>query len=377
MGSTAAAAPLRYGALLLLVGATACASSSRPGGITPTEGDRFYVSGYHPYWAGQAWDDYPFDALHDLFYFEIEAAADGSLSQPHGWPEGWSGLVRRATREGVRVVPTVSMHDADAFVELFGTPASVARLSQEVVDLVGSTPGLGGVHLDFEVFRPVEPEVRDGYTAFVAALVSRIRDMDPSFALSVFTLAFDDDDVYNERALAELADFVVVQGYDFHSLNEARTGPVAALTGWGRLNWGRVVDRFLELGVPPRKIVMAVPLYGYEWPAETDIPGSQTFGPAVPLPITAPPGVLPGMPRAREQAEIYGVRRDAESGSPYYVFGDGVSWFQGWFEDEESLDAKYAFVRERGLGGVALFPLAYGDASLWERLRAAFVRPRP
>ena len=50
--------------------------------------------------------------------------------------------------------------------------------------------------------------------------------------------------------------------------------------------------------------------------------------------------------------------------------------FQGRFEDAESLRATYDFVREHGLGGVALFPLAYGNAPLWDDLRSAFSRPR-
>jgi spore germination protein YaaH len=44
---------------------------------------------------------------------------------------------------------------------------------------------------------------------------------------------------------------------------------------------------------------------------------------------------------------------------------------QGWFEDEESLAAKIEFVRARGLGGVAFFPLAYGTPELFEALREA------
>jgi spore germination protein YaaH len=226
------------------------------------------------------------------------------------------------------------------------------------------------------VFEPVGLDVRDGYTAFVARLERRMEALDPSLTLSVFALAFDDDDVFNERALGEVADFLVVQGYDFHSRGEARAGPLAALRGWERLNWGVVVDRFLGFGLPARKLVMAVPLYGYQWPATSDAPGADTRGVAVEIPLTAAAGVVPELPRAFDQAARHGVRRDPISGSPYYAFQDSTGWQQGWFEDAESLRAKYAFVRERGLGGVALFPLAYGDATLWEELREAFRRSR-
>ena len=93
--------------------------------------------------------------------------------------------------------------------------------------------------------------------------------------------------------------------------------------------------------------------------------------------LLAPPaGVMPELPRARDQVARHGARRDPESDTPYYAFQDATGWRQGWFEDAESLRAKYAFVREHGLGGVAVFPLAYGDGALWDDLREAFRRPR-
>jgi spore germination protein YaaH len=314
--------------------------------------------------------------LDRLYFFEVEAGGDGGLSDPHGWPGQWLPLLRRAQESGVDVVPTISMHDAGAFADLFASPERVGRLVDQALALLAATPGLGGLHLDFEVFSPVDQEVRDGYTAFVARLRRSMLEIDPGYILSAFALAFDDDDVYAERALAEVTDYLVVQGYDFHSAGEASAGPVAAVTGWGRLNWETVIDRFVGLGVPARQIVMAVPMYGYQWPTETDRPGSPTRGRAVEVLLAPPAGVLPELPRALEAVQRHGLRRDVESGTPYYAFQDSSGWNQGWFEDAESLRAKYDLVRARGLGGVAIFPLAYGDAPLWDDLREAFRRPR-
>jgi spore germination protein YaaH len=368
---------LRPSHLLLLLCVSGCATTARPSAVTPTSGDRFFVAGYHAYWAGDAWTAYPWDALDELYFFETEAGADGGVADSRGWPDRWGPLVERARAEGVRVVLTVSLHDAAAFGELFAQPDRISRLVDEVVALLRATPSLGGVHLDFEVFEPVETRVRDGFTAFVAQLDRQMAEADPALSLSAFTLAFDDDDVYDERALSEIADYLIVQGYDFHSSAETRAGPVGALEGWDRLNWRTVLERFLGFGVPPRKIVMAVPLYGYQWPVTTDAPGADTRGVAVTIPLAAPDDVLPELPRAFVQGERHGIRRDPVSGSPYYAFQDSTGWHQGWFEDAESLRAKYAFVRENGLGGVALFPLAYGSADLWPDLRAAFSAPRP
>lgn len=363
-------------AVAALASLTACASGGNALRPLPTRGDHFFVAGYHPYWAPTAWPGYPFDALDRLYFFEIEAGPDGSLSDTHGWPGEALGMVQRAQEAGVDVVPTISMHGVEGFSELFASAASVDRLVDECLALLAATPGLGGLHLDFEVFSPVAPQVRDGYTAFVAELRRRLTEADAGYVLSAFVLAFDDDDVYAEEALAESTDYLVVQGYDYHSANEPNTGPVAPLRGWGRLNWGYVVDRFLELGVPPRKIVMSVPLYGYEWPTDGEEPGSTTRSQGAEILVAPPPDVMPELVRASLVAARVGLMRDYESDSPYYVYRDQGGWRQGWFEDARSLGAKYEFVRERGLGGVAIFPLAYGNDELWADLREAFTAPR-
>lgn len=328
-----------------------------------------FVAGYHPWWAGEESGAYPMEMLDALYFFEVEAGADGGIAERRGWAEEWTELRERASRAGVQVIPTLTMHEPGAFEAVFGDPAVTARLVGEILRLVTSDPQVRGIHLDIEVFRPVDPSARDGFTAFAASLARRMRDVDPGLGLSVFLPAFDDGDAYNERALAGLVDYVVVQGYDFHHREEATAGPVAPLRGWGRLNYEEVVDRFIGMGVPPDRMLMALPLYGYQWPTESDSPGSPTRGEGVAMPLAAPPAVLPQAPRARSQAELHGKRRDPASGSPWYAARDpGGGWVQGWFDDEESLADKVRFVRERGIGGIAFFPLTYGDRTLWESL---------
>jgi hypothetical protein len=224
----------RPGLAVALLATTACASGPGLRGVTPTEGDRFFVAGYHAYWAEGAWTGYPWDALDEIYFFELEVGADGAVADP--------------------------LHDAAAFSALFADPAAAARLVEELLTLLSATPELAGLHLDFEVFEPVAPLVRDGYTAFVTRLERRMAEVDPSWTLSVFALAFDDDDVFNERALAEAADFLIVQGYDFHSRAEARAGPVAALRGWERLNW-----RSTAIGGPSRATLPAPPRAASPW----------------------------------------------------------------------------------------------------------------
>jgi spore germination protein YaaH len=362
--------------LVALAGIGGCALATATL-VTPSNARPFFVAGYHPYWAGRHWDGYPRDLLDELYFFELEAASDGSFLDRHGWPGQWTALIADAAEADVQLTPTVSMHDPEAFQALFRDPDSVERLVSGIESLLAETPGLAGIHLDFEVFQPVDLTVRDGFTSFVARLRGRLRTVDPSLSLSIFTLAFDDDDVYDERSLAELADYLVVQGYDYHHMASDSAGPVGPVVGWGRLNWSFVVDRFEALGVPPGRLVMTVPMYGYEWPVASDEVGARTAGAGVAVPLTAPEGVRPELPRAADRISRHGARRDERSGVPYWVFRDGAQWYQGWAEDARSLSLKYDFVRERGLGGVAIFPIAYADAEHWDALRRALESTTP
>ena len=353
-----------------LVAAAGCGGPPGPGAVrVPSAGSGVLVAGYHAWWAGDAWTAYPLDALDRLYLFEVELTAQGTLGDTHGWPERWVALTGAARRAGVSVVPTVTVHPEAAVEALLGDPASVRRAAATVTSLLSAHPEFDGVHLDLEIFRPVAPSTREGYVDLARQIRQGLDRLRSGTVLSVFLPALDLSDAYDEAGLAEVADYVVVQGYDLHHRTGERAGPVAAVRGWAPLDWTTVVDRLVGMGLAPESLVMGVPLYGYRWPTEGPEPGSPTRGPGVILPLSAPPDVLPELPRAEGEARRHGVARDPASDSPYFAYRDEDGWVQGWFEDARSLRDKLSFVERHGLGGVAYFPLAYGGGDVREVLR--------
>lgn len=340
---------------------------------TPIPVDVPRVMGYHAYWTNDAWEAYPYDVLDAVLFFEIEVGADGGLSNRHGWPDRWLPMQRRAETEGTSVIPVVSLMNTEAFEAVFTTRSAQERLQQEILSLFVDNPGMAGVQLDFEIFHSVPEGVRTAVTRFVQDLEAAMDASSPGKSLSMFLLAYDNADVFDEAALAAACDFVVVQGYDLHARADEQAGPVAAPDGWGRRTWRYVVDRYVDLGVPLEKVVMAVPYFGYEWPTESDSLRSRTRGPGRSITLAPVDSLYGGAARipARLRAAEHGLQRDPSSGVPYYTYSDSTGVFQGWFEDEESLAAKYRFVRENGLRGVAIFPLAYGDEQVNAALRSA------
>jgi len=230
-----------------------------------------------------------------------------------------------------------------------------------------------GVHLDFEVFEPVPEVARSGFTTFVRDLRHALDALEGKHMLTMYALAFDPGDVFDESALVPYIDYFVVQGYDLHWKGGATAGPVAPVRGWGTANWEAVLSRFLSLGVPRSKIIMALPFYGYEWPVTSPEPGASTRGAGVS--VTYAPVDTTAMPLFRisalERVQQFGFKRDPLSLSPYYVFQDSTGWVQGWFEDPVSIREKIQFVKQHRLAGIAIFVPAYDNGELFRVIREA------
>lgn len=338
----------------------------RPGG-KGTAG--FQVFGYHAWWMRDTWRTYDFGSLDKLMYFELRATGDGSFIETNGWPGEGTSLRSEARRAGTMVVPTVAVLDETSFTTLFGSPANMRRLLDNTMKAVLEAQA-DGVHLNFEMFAPVSRNVRGNITRFVQDLRAALDRQRPGAEITVFTPGFDYPDVYDEGALARVADFLVVQGYDMHWSTGPSSGPLSPLRGWDGVNWESILKRYLDLGVPREKIVMTIPFYGYEWPTVSDQPGAPTRGMAKTItyaPVSA--NYLPLIQvNALDRVGRHGVRRDPVSQSPYYVYKGTDGWYQGWYEDTKSLQSKYEFIRREKLAGIAIFLLGYDGGQLMRSL---------
>ena len=144
----------------------------------------------------------------------------------------------------------------------------------------------------------------------------------------------------------ELADRVVVMAYEWGH----RGGPPAPVAP---LNHIREVLRYAVQEIPREKLLLGIPLYGYDWTLP-HVPGSgraRRLGLAEALALAA-----------REGADI---TYDAEYESPSFRYQDDVGCDHVvWLEDERSLTAKLDLVRAMGLRGVSFWrlPDPGGDA---------------
>ena len=86
-------------------------------------------------------------------------------------------------------------------------------------------------------------------------------------------------------------------------------------------------------------------------------------------------------PLAAVRAEKYGRRWDASTLTPWYEFQDPERpwlWWQGYYEDAESVVFKYALVKSRRIKGVLIWQLngcTQREApEMWAALQGALMR---
>jgi spore germination protein YaaH len=133
------------------------------------------------------------------------------------------------------------------------------------------------------------------------------------------------------------------------------TGAAQPVGGGGKVNghardYATCIRDYLEAtGGRADKLLLGVAndLGGTEWTCQNDKPLS---------PIIGRPRKLT-LEQARANAEKHGRRFNPEQKAPWYCYKEGDRWVQGWYEDEESVAAKFELAKATGLQGVCIWIL--------------------
>lgn len=308
------------------------------------------VYGYWPYW-GDPLATVPWDQLTHVAIFDVGLASDGSLTSLSHWTANAADAMALAAPYGVHVHLTVTCFDDAVMASVLGSPARRTAAVQALAAQVHAY-GAHGVNVDFE---GLDTTWRDAFTAFVAELAGAVDEVYLAMP------AVDWSDAYDEAALAAVADGLFVMGYNYHYAGGG-PGPVAPLHGggpWSSLSLARSVDDLRAVGVPDDRIVLGLPLYGYDWPTtDTTVPGTRTANATAAFFASA--GIT---------ATAAGRHYDATTDTPY-AFPSTTR--QLWYDDAVSVAAKVGWGVDQGLQGVGFWALTYDDADvdLWTRVDA-------
>lgn len=225
-----------------------------------------------------------------------------------------------------------------------------AQLAQVMIQ-----KGYGGLDIDFEY---IKAEDRNAFTAFVGEAAERMHELgfQVSVALAPKTSADQPGLLYegkDYRALGQAADHVLLMTYEWGY----KYGPNMAVAP---LNMVRRVVDYAVTEIPPEKIMLGIPNYGYDWPlpfvrGETE---ALTIGNVEAVRIAV-----------RNGAQI---QFDPVAASPYFRYVREGTEHEVWFEDVRSLKDKYALVTEYGLRGCGFWQIMRLFRASWLLLSDTF-----
>lgn len=283
--------------------------------------------------------------------YGLTASGQIDAQYPAGQAAAVTADIGRLRAAGLRIVPTVASITGGRWAyqpvaRVLHDPAPRQRQISALIALA-SKPGYAGVDIDYENLRAGD---RRAFSAFITRLGAALHARGKILSVAVFAKTTDAG--YAPRNLAQdyavigrAADQVRLMAYDYHWPGSG-PGPIAPVS------WVRDVLSYARTQIPARKIILGVPLYGYDWAGGHA--ANLTWQQATRL-------------AARHHAPVrYDIRSQASWFS--YTGADG-SRHQVWFESPASSRAKLSLARAAGAGGV--FCWMYGDEApgTWAALR--------
>jgi spore germination protein len=238
---------------------------------------------------------------------------------------------------------------------ILSDPALQQKLIANILETM-KQKGYLALNVDFEY---VPQGDRELYNAFLQRLVDGLHPENylVSTCLAPKISATQTGTLYEAHdypAHGRIVDFVILMTYEWGWSG----GPPRAVAPLNEVN--KVLSYALSV-IPAEKIVMGMPLYGYDW----TLPYVQGAKWA--------PTVSPK--EAVERAGKYGaeIKYDDEAQSPYYSYYDEEGREHiVWYEDARSVQAKFNLVKSYKLRGVSYWVLGVPFPQNWYVLQANF-----
>lgn len=206
--------------------------------------------------------------------------------------------------------------------------------------------GLDGVNIDFE---GLTQECGEHYVQFLRELSVLCRSS--GLVLSVDNyVPFHFNNYYRLDIQGQVADYVIIMGYDEHWISGGEAGSVASLD-----YVSNGLDKTLEQ-VPAQKVVNALPFYMILWKTE----GVSVTGQYI---------TVNNLQDYLQRMNIEPIW-DEITCQNYAEWQSGDATYQIWVEDEESIAAKLDVMRVKNVGGVAVWKLGNGTPTVWNLISA-------
>ncbi|TND05548.1 MAG: N-acetylmuramyl-L-alanine amidase, negative regulator of AmpC, AmpD [Bacteroidetes bacterium] len=322
------------------------------------------VFGWHPYWVGTVYNNYQWNLLSDLCYFDYAVSPTTGNNTNGSFAWSTSGAVTAAINNGVDVHICATLFGSHT--TFFATPAAQQTFISNIISLLQARGGKG-VNIDFE---GMGASHRNDFTAFMINLSNQLHTAIPNSELTMALYAVDWSSVFDIPALTPYVDLFVIMGYDYYWSGSTTAGPDDPLYNF-QTSYNYTLHRsmtfYLEQGMPPAKLLLGLPYYGREWETTAGTIPSATTGN---YSATKTYAVV----QANANGYYNTAQWDANSFTPYYVYQYLGNWRQCFINTGYSMGKRFDAVNLRGIGGIGIWALGYDDGYMefWNEIEDKF-----
>lgn len=330
------------------------------------------VIGFLPYWLlGKAEDSYK-NKIATLTYFSLTLDSDGKILKLVNATEeepGWTTLKKETVKERLtqakkdKMTTSLLIHNSDeeSISKLLEDPVVSAQNLITEVSPIMKDYGFTDLNLDIESFKTASASSQIPFTEFVREIKKGLVENNlGTLTVDLTPISLIKPRLINSEEIGKIADYIILMAYDYNYSLSYLAGPVAPIGGNGIVREYDVetsIQQALNV-IPKEKIVLGIPLYGYEWDTLSDYPGSPT------VPGT---GKTASSRRVEELLKscdncVRGIEEEAQQ--PFLIIPEEKYFRQIFYEDKDSLEKKITLAKKYKLSGLALWALGYEDSSI-------------
>lgn len=358
-------------------------AKSSPGGekfLNPLGLEKPEAIGFLPYWLVDREGEDFFGDLDEVSYFGLTIDHDGTImkrTKPTETEPGWlmmqskkiASILKTAKEKRINRSLVIFSGDQETIDRLMTDPAKHAKnLINEISPIIDEY-GFEGVNIDIESVTIASESARQSFTTFMKTVDEELNRKNESVELSidVSPTAMLKSYLIDVQAISGYVDKVIFMTYDFHYPGSSVTGAVAPNNGAGvtaEFDTETSIELALKI-LEPRKIILGVPLYGYEWETLKDDPAS---------------AVIPGSGITASNMRVEKLLRECATCSAqfdpiakesYLIYKNEETntYHQIFYPDKRAVEEKVRLVKKYKLGGLALWALGYEGETILEPLK--------
>ena len=340
--------------------------------------------------SGDWQSDIDFNLVSTIAYFSIDVNSDGSLINDAGY-QAWGSqqatdLFDAAHAAGDRVLATFTYLCGSSACDsgmnsLLNSASAESAFVSNVVAQVKSR-GVDGVDIDFEPATGLGGDASQ-FTALMGQLKSALQQQVPNssyLSVDVYTSAYQGGEIWAIPNLSAAVDSVDVMTYS----ENGPTQPNSPMGGPYTYTDPSVVNGFLA-EMPASKLLLGIPYFGEVYSTTStafNAPLSSTSNENSPTYAD----ILADFGCVSQQDGTAGpvINWDATSETPWaYWYGptsnsacgsNNSTWRELYYDNGQSLGAKYSLVGADHLAGIGIWALGYdsGSNDLWSAIAASF-----